>query len=122
MTDPVDVARALYAAVAAGDREAIAARLAPQGRWQGWEHGARRRRARRACAGAGDATTAMLVIGRRLPTVAPRTFHTAGGRVLRSVRWWTLPTVRDDRVVAIEDHSRDRNAVRALGRTGAAAG
>jgi hypothetical protein len=48
MTDRIDVARELYEAVAAGDREAIAGRLAADVRWQGRERGRRghRRRSR----------------------------------------------------------------------------
>jgi ketosteroid isomerase-like protein len=131
MTDPVDVARALYTAVAAGDRETLAQRLAPEVRWQGRERGPRWRRERRGCAGSGDATAMMLVIGRKLPTVAPRSFQAVGDRVLvglwaetmkrRPVRWWTVLTVRDGRVVAIEDHARHRDAVRALDGAGAVA-
>jgi hypothetical protein len=68
----------------------------------------------------------MLVIGRKLPKIEPRSFHAAGDRVLaglwadtmegRPARWWTLLTVHDGRVVAIADFSRQRDAVRALDR------
>ena len=66
----------------------------------------------------------MLLIGRKLPTVQPRTFQAAGDRVLvglwadtmegRPTRWWTVLTVRDGRVTAIADYARHRDAVRTL--------
>ena len=124
MSEPVDVVRKLYAAVAAGDRDAIAARLATEVRWQGRERGPRWRRRRPSCSGTGDATASMLLIGRKLPTVQPRTFQVAGERVLvglwadtmegRPTRWWTVLTVRDGQVVAIADYSRHRDAIRTL--------
>src|SRR3954453_19779742 len=124
MAEPVEVVRELYAAVAGGDREGIAARLAPQVRWQGRERGPRWRRRRSGCSGAEDATATMLLIGRKLPTVRPRAFHAAGDRVLvglwadtmerRPVRWWTVLTVRDGHVTAVEDSARHRDAVRTL--------
>ena len=130
MSEPVEVVRELYAAVAAGDREAIAARLAPHVRWDGRERGPRWRRRRPSCAGSHDATCSMMLIGRKLPTVQPRAFQAAGDRVLvglwadtmegRPARWWTVLTVRDGRVVAIEDYRHNRDAVRALERCGAA--
>jgi ketosteroid isomerase-like protein len=126
MTDRIDVARELYEAVAAGDREAIAGRLAADVRWQGRERGRRGHRRRSRCAGADAATDSMLLIGRKLPTVRPRAFHVAGDRVLVGLwaetmercpaRWWTILTIRDERVVAVEDHNRHRDAVRALER------
>jgi ketosteroid isomerase-like protein len=132
MPEPIDVVRELYAAVAAGDRDAIAARLAPQVRGQGRERGPRWRRQRLACTGTDDATASMLLIGRKLPTVRPRAFQAVGDRVLvglwadtmegRPTRWWTVLTVRDGRVTAIEDHARHRDAVRALARAAPAAG
>jgi ketosteroid isomerase-like protein len=124
MSEPIEVVRELYAAVAAGDREGIAARLAPQVRWLGRERGPRWRRRRSACAGTEDATALMLLIGRKLPTVRPRAFEAAGDRVLvglwadtmerRPVRWWTVLTVRDGQVAAVEDFKRHRDAVRTL--------
>ena len=66
----------------------------------------------------------MLLIGRKLPTVQPRAFHRAGDRVLvglwadtmegRPARWWSVLTVREDQVVAVEDYARLREALRAL--------
>lgn len=57
----------------------------------------------------------MLLIGRKLPTVQPRAFQAAGDRVLvglwadtmegRPTRWWTVLTVRDGAVTAIEDYT-----------------
>ena len=41
MSEPVEVVRELYAAVAAGYREATAARMAPHVRWEGHERGPR---------------------------------------------------------------------------------
>jgi ketosteroid isomerase-like protein len=124
MSEPVEVVRELYAAVAAGDREAIAARLAPQVRWQGRERGPRWRRRRASCSGTQDATASMLLIGRKLPTVEPRSFQPAGDRVLvglwadtmegRPTRWWTMLTVRDGQVTAVADYRRHRDAVRTL--------
>ena len=124
MSHPVDVVRELYAAVAAGDRDGIAARLAPQVRWQGRERGPRWRRRRPSCSGSQDATASMLIIGRKLPTVQPRAFQAAGDRVLvglwadtmegRPARWWTALTVRDGQVTAITDYARHRDAVRTL--------
>lgn len=126
MTDPIDVARELYAAVAVGDEAAITARLAPQVRWRGRERGPRWRRRRLSCSGTEDATASMLLIGRKLPTVQPRAFQAAGDRVMvglwadtmegRPARWWTVLTLDEGRVTAIEDHSRLRDAVRALER------
>jgi ketosteroid isomerase-like protein len=108
MPEPVEVVRELYAAVAAGDRDAIVARLAPQVRWDGRERGPRWRRRRASCSGAEDATGTMLLIGRKLPT----TFQAAGDRVLvgswadtmegRPIRWWTVLTVRDGNVTKIQ--------------------
>lgn len=46
MSESVEVVRGLYAAVAAGDRAGIAARLAPDVRWQGRRRGPRWRRRR----------------------------------------------------------------------------
>ena len=124
MNEPVDVVRELYLAVAAGDRDAIAARLAADVRWQGRGRGPRWRRRQPSCSGAEDATMSMLLIGRKLPTVRPRAFHRAGERVLvglwadtlegRPARWWSVLTVRDGQVTAIADYSRRRDAVRAL--------
>ena len=124
MHEPVEVVRELYAAVAAGDRDAIAARLAPQVRWQGRERGPRWRRRRPACSGAQDATCSLLLIGRKLPTVRPRAFHAAGDRVMvglwadtmegRPARWWTVLTVADGRVTTIVDYARQRDAARTL--------
>lgn len=126
MPESIDVARELYAAVAVGDRDAIAERLAVDVRWLGRERGPRWRRRRGGCSGAGDATASMLVISRKLPTLQPREFQAAGERVLvglwadtmegRPTRWWAVLTVRDGRVVAIEDHTRRRDAARALER------
>ena len=66
----------------------------------------------------------MLLIGRKLPTVQPRAFQAAGDRVLvglcadtmerRPARWWTVLTVRDGQVTAVEDYGRHRDAVRTL--------
>src|SRR5215213_10220807 len=124
MSEAVDVVRDLYAAVAAGDRDGVAARLAPQVRWQGRARGPRWRRRRPSCSGSDAATTSMLLIGRKLPTVQPRAFHRAGDRVLvdlwadtmegRPTRWWSVLTVRDDQVTSIEDYARHRDAVRTL--------
>lgn len=124
MSEPVEVARELYAAVAAGDRDGIAARLAPEVRWHGRERGPRWRRRRPSCSGTHDATASMLLIGRKLPTVQPRAFQAAGDRVLvglwadtmegRPTRWWTVLTVRDGRVTAVQDYRRHRDAARAL--------
>jgi ketosteroid isomerase-like protein len=124
MSEPVEVVRELYAAVAGGDREAIAARLAPQVRWVGRERGPRWRRRRLSCSGAHDATRTMLLIGRKLPTIEPRTFQAAGDRVLvglwadtmegRPTRWWTVLTVHDGQVTAVQDYRRHRDAVRTL--------
>src|SRR3954469_25994434 len=124
MSEPVDVVRDLYAAVAAGDRDAVAARLAPEVDWQGRARGPRWRRRRPTCSGTHDATASMLLIGRKLPTLQPRAFHRAGDRVLvglwadtmegRPTRWWSVLTVREDQVVAVEDYARQREALRAL--------
>ena len=124
MIDSVDVVRELYAAVAAGDRSGIAAPLAADVRWQGRERGPRWRRRRPGCSGAEDATTSMLLIGRKLPTVQPRAFHRAGDQVLvglwadtmerRPARWWSVLTVRDGQVTAIADYACRRDAVRTL--------
>jgi ketosteroid isomerase-like protein len=124
MSEPVEVVRELYAAVAAGDREAIAARLAPDVRWQGRQRGPRWRRRHPSCSGAQDATMSMLLIGRKLPTIEPRAFHRADDQVVvglwadtmegRPARWWSVLTVRDERVTAIADYSRHREAVRTL--------
>jgi ketosteroid isomerase-like protein len=125
MTAPTDVVRDLYEAVAAGDADGIAERLAPQVRWQGRARGVRwRRRQRMGCAGARDATRSMLVVGRKLPTVHARTFQAEGERVMVGLwadtmdgtpaRWWSVLTVRGGQVAAIEDHTRQRDAVRAL--------
>ena len=124
MSEPVDVVRELYAAVAAGDRDRIAARLAPDVRWQGRLRGPRWRRRRPSCSGAQDATMSMLVVGRKLPTIRPRAFHRAGDRVMvglwadtmegRPARWWSVLTVRDGQVTAIADYARHRDAVRTL--------
>jgi ketosteroid isomerase-like protein len=124
MPEPIEVVRELYAAVAAGDREAIAARLAPEVRWQGRERRSRLRRRRASCSGAQDATGMMLLIGRKLPTIEPRTFQAAGNRVLvglwadtmegRPTRWWTVLTVRDGQVTAVHDYRRHRDALRTL--------
>src|SRR3954451_16378690 len=124
MSEPVDVVRDLYAAVAAGDRDGVAVRLAPEVDWQGRARGPRWRRRRPRCSGTHDATTSMLLIGRKLPTVQPRAFHRAGDRVLvglwadtmedRPARWWSVLTVRDDQGTAIADYRRHRDAVRTL--------
>jgi ketosteroid isomerase-like protein len=124
MSELVDVVRELYAAVAAGDRERVAARLAPDVRWQGRQRGPRWRRRRSSCAGAQDPTMSMLVIGRKLPTIQPRAFHRAGDQVVlglwadtmegRPARWWSVLTVRDGQVTAIVDYARHRDAVRTL--------
>jgi ketosteroid isomerase-like protein len=124
MSEPVEVVRELYGAVAAGDRDGIAARLAPEVRWQGRERGPRWRRRRPSCSGSQDATASMLIIGRKLPTVQPRAFQAAGDRVLvglwadtmerRPTRWWTVLTVRDGQVTAITDYARHRDALRTL--------
>jgi ketosteroid isomerase-like protein len=124
MPEPVDVVRELYVAVAAGDREGIAARLAPEVRWQGRARGPRWRQRRPSCSGRQAATTSMLLVGRKLPTLQPRAFHRAEDRVLvglwadtmegRPTRWWTVLTVRDGQVVAIEDYARHRDAARTL--------
>lgn len=124
MSEPVEVVRELYAAVAAGDRERITARLAPQVRWQGRARGPRWRRRRPSCSGSQDATGSLLLIGRKLPTVQPRAFEAAGDRVLvglwadtmegRPARWWTVMTVHDGHITAIVDYARHRDAVRAL--------
>jgi hypothetical protein len=83
MSEPVAVVRELYAAVAAGDRDGIEARLASHVLWQGRTRGSRwRRRRRPSCSGAQDATASLLLIGRKLPTMQPRAFHRAGDRVL----------------------------------------
>jgi ketosteroid isomerase-like protein len=126
MPEPIDVVRELYEAVAAGDRDAIAVRLAPDVRWRGRERGPRWRRCRGGCADRAGATASMLLIGRKLPTMQPREFQADGDRVLvglwaetmegRPARWWTLLTVRDGWVVAIEDHARRRDAARVLAR------
>jgi ketosteroid isomerase-like protein len=129
MAEPVDVIRALYTAVADGDQTAIAHRLAPGVRWQGRERRVRWRRRRSFCAGAHEATQSMLVLGRKLPALEPRTFQSAGDRVMvglwadtmegRPTRWWTVLTVHDGQVVAIEDHTRQRDAARMLARSSA---
>jgi ketosteroid isomerase-like protein len=132
MSEPVAVVRELYAAVAAGDRDGIAARLAPQVLWQGRARGSRwRRRRRPSCSGAQDATASLLLIGRKLPTMQPRAFHRAGDRVLvglwadtmegRPARWWSVLTVSDGQVTAIADYARHRDAVRTLPRKDQAA-
>src|SRR4051794_37564201 len=82
MSEPVEVVRELYAAVAAGDREGLTARLAPDVRWQGRARGPRWRRRRPSCSGSQDATGSLLLIGRKLPTVQPRALQPAGDRVL----------------------------------------
>jgi hypothetical protein len=95
------------------------------------ERGPRWRRRRPGCSGVEDATASLLLIGRKLPTVRPRSFQAAGDRVLvglwantmegRPTRWWTVLTVRSERVAAIEDFTRHRDAVRVLeGRVAAA--
>jgi ketosteroid isomerase-like protein len=124
MPEHVEVVRKLYAAVAAGDRDAIAALLAPDVRWRGRERGPRWKRRQPGCAGAHDATGSLLLIGRKLPTMQPRAFEVAGDCVLvglwadtmegRPTRWWTLLTIRDGRVSAIADYKRHRDALRAL--------
>jgi ketosteroid isomerase-like protein len=124
MSEPVEVVRELYAAVAAGERDRITARLAPEVHWQGRERGPRWRRRRPSCSGREDATCSLVLIGRKLPTVQPRAFQAAGDRVLvglwadtmegRPARWWTVMTVRDDQITAIVDHARHRDAVRTL--------
>src|SRR3954452_23837176 len=124
MSEPVEVVRELYAAVADGVREGITARLAPDVRWQGRARGARWRRRRPSCSASQDATGSLLLIGRKLPTVQPRAFQAAGDRVLvglwadtmegRPARWWSVLTVRDGQVTAIADYARHRDAVRAL--------
>ena len=96
----------------------------PQVRWQGRERGPRWRRRRPSCSGTQDATTSMLLVGRKLPTLQPRAFHAAGEHVLiglwadtmegRPTRWWTVMTVRDGQVTAIEDYTRHRDALRTL--------
>jgi ketosteroid isomerase-like protein len=124
MPEPVEVVRELYAAVAAGDRDAIAARLSPQVRWQGREREPRWRRRQASCSGAQDATGTMLLIGRKLPTLEPRSFQAAVDHVLvglwadtmegRPTRWWTVLTVRNGQVTAARDHRRHRDAVHTL--------
>lgn len=124
MPDPVEVVRELHAAVAAGDREGIAARLAPEVQWQGREGGPRWRRRRPSCSGTQDATATMLLVGRKLPTLQPRIYHRPGDHVLvglwadtmerRPIRWWTVLTVHDAQVVAIHDCNRQRDALRTL--------
>src|SRR3954465_11845517 len=124
MSEPVEVVRELYVAVAGGDRAGIGAGLAPQVRGEGRERGPRWRRRRPSCSGSQDATASMLIIGRKLPTVQPRAFQAAGDRVLvglwadtmerRSTRWWTVLTVRDGQVTAISDYARHRDAARTL--------
>jgi ketosteroid isomerase-like protein len=124
MSEPVEVVRELYAAVAAGDRDAVSAGLAPQVDWQGRTRRPRWRRRRPSCSGADDATASMLLIGRKLPTVRPLAFQAAGDRVLVGlgadtmegppVRWWSVLTVRDDQVTAIEDYTLHHDAVRTL--------
>ena len=74
----------------------------------------------------------LLLIGRKLPTVRPRAFQAAGDGVLvglwadtmegRPTRWWTVLTVQSERVAAIEDFTRHRDAVRGLERRAVAAG
>lgn len=124
MSEAVDVVRELYAAVAAGDRERIAARLAPEVRWLARERGPLWRRRRPSCSGAGDATASMLLVGRKLPMLQARAFHRAGDRVLvglwadtmegRPTRWWSVLTVRGDKITAIADYKHHRAAVRTL--------
>ena len=124
MLEPVDVARQLYEAAAAGDRDAIAARLAPDVHWRGRERGPRWKRRRPGCEGAHDATSSLLLIGRKLPTMQPRAFEVTGDHVLvglwadtmegRPTRWWTLLTIRDGQVTGIADYSRHRDALRAM--------
>jgi ketosteroid isomerase-like protein len=124
MSEPVEVVRELYVAVAAGDRDAIAARLAPQVRWQGRARGPRWRPRRPSCSGRQDGTASMLLIGRKRSTVQPRTFQAAGDRVLvrlwadtmegRPTRWWSVLTVRDGQVIDVVDYRRHRDAVRTL--------
>jgi ketosteroid isomerase-like protein len=124
MNEFVEVVRELYAAVAAGDRDEIAGRLAADVRWQARERGPRWRRRRPNCSGRQDATTSMLLIGRKLPTLRPRAFHAAGDRVMVGLwadtmeggpaRWWTVLTVREGQVTAIADYRRQRDAIREL--------
>jgi ketosteroid isomerase-like protein len=125
MTDSVELVRELYQAVAVGDRDAIAARMAPNVHWQGRERGPRWRRRRLSCTGARDATASMLLIGRKLPTVQPRVFQPAGDRVMvglwadtmegRPARWWSVLTIGDGQVTAIADYTRQRDALHTLG-------
>lgn len=122
VTEKIDVARELYAAIVAGDRDVITSRLAPQVRWQSRECGPRWQRRRPSCSGVLDATALMLMIGHKLPALQPRTFQAAGDRVLvglwadtmegRPTRWWTVLTVREGKVTAVEDYNRHRDAVR----------
>jgi hypothetical protein len=60
----------------------------------------------------------MLLIGRKLPTLQPRAFQAAGDRVLVGLwadrRRWTVLTVRDGQVTAVEDYGRHRDAIRTL--------
>ena len=124
MNESVEVVRELYAAVAAGDHDAITARLAPDVRWQARERGPRWRRQRPSFSGREDATTSMLLIGRKLPTLRPRAFHAAGDRVMVGLwadtmegdpaRWWTVLTVHGTQVTAIADYRRQRDAIRTL--------
>jgi hypothetical protein len=124
MTDAVELVRELYRAAAAGDRPAIAVRMAPEVQWQGRERGPWWRRGRLSCAGAANATASMLAIGRKLPTIQPRAFQRADDRVMvglwadtmegRPARWWSVLTIRDGQVTAIADHARQRDALRTL--------
>ncbi len=82
MTEPVDVARDLYRAVAEGDRDAVSALLATDVRWIGSERGPRWRRTRLGCSGRGPATASMLLMGRKLPTLRPVTFERSNDGLL----------------------------------------
>lgn len=129
MSDPVEVVRELYAAVAAGDRDGVTALLAPQVRWQGRERGLPPLRWRPRSYGPHDVTASMLLIGPDLPSGQPRLFRPAGDRVLVDLStratenhltwWWSVLTVRDDKVVVIEDFAHHPDALRALQPEGA---
>ena len=67
----------------------------------------------------------MLLIGRKLPTGAatkpsrPRATGSSVGLWAatmegRPTRWWTVLTVRDGRVTAVQDYRRHRDAARTL--------